>query len=237
MIKWLRKRSLIWQIDLPYLHPRDTIHLDLGCGVSPKNPLKAEKVLGIDLTLPSLSVKSDTAQAESFRAHDITQGLPFESQAFDSVSAFDFLEHVPRWERVNQGIVFPFVNLMAEIYRVLKPGGYFLALTPAVPNSSAFTDPTHVNFITIDTASYFCSTGGSIPSGAMYGYVGNFEIIHNDWLKGGGPNLNHSLTTKYLSTDSTLLQKICIGLKFSKRILKLHMFRNPSHIYWVFQKK
>ena len=103
MIKWLLKRSLIWQIDLPYLHPRDTTHLDLGSGVSPKNPLQAEKVLGIDLTIPELSVKSNTASQVSFRAHDITQGLPFESQAFDSVSAFDFLEHVPRWERANQG--------------------------------------------------------------------------------------------------------------------------------------
>ena len=35
---------------------------------------------------------------------------------------------------------------MNEIYRVLKPNGYFLHRTPAFPAKQAFSDPTHVKF-------------------------------------------------------------------------------------------
>ena len=44
---------------------------------------------------------------------------------------------------------------MNEIYRVLKPGGTFYAITPYYPRDEAFVDPTHVNIITNKTHTYF----------------------------------------------------------------------------------
>lgn len=71
-----------------------------------------------------------------------------------------------------------FINLMSEIHRVLKPGGKLLSLTPAFPNVAAFTDPTHVNFITENTHQYFV---GANPSGAIYGFKGAFDVIQVRW--------------------------------------------------------
>ena len=67
-----------------------------------------------------------------------------------------------------------FIELMNKIYRVLKPNGKFLALMPVYPRPSAFVDPTHVNFITPKTHTYFA---GINPGGVMYGFTGNFERL------------------------------------------------------------
>jgi SAM-dependent methyltransferase len=59
--------------------------------------------------------------------------IPFESNFFDSVSAYDFLEHIPRQAIDYQAMItrVPFLELMSEIHRVLKPNGRFFALTTA----------------------------------------------------------------------------------------------------------
>ena len=100
--------------------------------------------------------------------------IPHPDACFDSVSAYDFLEHVPRVLASADGrtTVLPFVRLMNEIWRVLVPGGRFYALTPAVPSLEAFTDPTHVNYVTKRTHDYFC---GAAPFGRAYGFVGRFD--------------------------------------------------------------
>jgi len=44
---------------------------------------------------------------------------------------------------------------MNEAYRVLKPGGIFYAITPYYPRAEVFVDPTHINFISHKTHTYF----------------------------------------------------------------------------------
>ena len=79
------------------------------------------------------------------------------SNSVDVVTAFNFVEHVPRCLYTQHTTIFPFVNLMNEIHRVLKPGGFFYSHTPAFPSLEAFTDPTHLNIITEYTfKDYFC---------------------------------------------------------------------------------
>jgi SAM-dependent methyltransferase len=106
--------------------------------------------------------------------------IPHPDSSFDSISAFDFLEHVPRVLNTvdGRGTRFPFVDLMNQIHRVLKPGGRLYALTPAFPRPEAFQDPTHVNFISEQTWRYFC---GAEPMGRMYGFAGRFEMLQNEW--------------------------------------------------------
>jgi SAM-dependent methyltransferase len=145
-------------------------HLDLGCGQKPKNPYAYEQVYGIDIRA-GLSAPG----VEHIAAANLSvEPIPFESDRFDSVSAYDFFEHVPRVVIDPQGHTrFPFVQLMNEVWRVLKPSGLLYAVTPAYPHEKAFRDPTHVNIIAAKTQRYF-----TLPElGArMYGFTGEFVL-------------------------------------------------------------
>ena len=147
-----------------------TTSLDLGCGENIKNPFEADFVFGVDIF---------TSLNSNVLAADLSiEKIPFESEHFDFVTAHDFIEHVPRVAHISSQTIFPFVSLMSEIYRVLKPNGFFLSVTPAFPFSIAFTDPTHTNFINEHTfRNYF--SGQLIAK--IYGFNGKFEVVRQGW--------------------------------------------------------
>jgi len=143
----------------------NTQSLDLGCGVKPRNPFNAELSFGLD-------VRDDLALG--IKSADLVLGpIPFEDQSFDFVTAYDFLEHVPRVIYLPERR-FSFIQLMNEIHRTLKPGGIFLSRTPFYPISSAFTDPTHVNVITADTFPMYFDDKHAWAK--MYGFKGSFKL-------------------------------------------------------------
>jgi SAM-dependent methyltransferase len=152
-----------------------TKHLDLGCGKTPRNPYGREEAHGIDL---GLAEGIDTRYFH--QANLAVEPIPYPDSYFDSVSAFDFLEHIPRILATpgGCGTRLPFVELMNEIHRVLKPGGLLYAVTPVYPAPECFQDPTHVNILTFRTWQYFCApTLGA----QIYGFVGNFQLLRNEW--------------------------------------------------------
>lgn len=147
-------------------------HLDLGCGTIPHNPYKRKNLFGVDIRDDSASLLAKQGIVVK-KANLVIEKIPFEDSYFDSVTAIDFIEHIPRQislESTNE-VVYPFINLMSEIWRVLSPGGKFLAITPAYPSPMVFADPTHVNYITQGTHEYFC---GETPAGSIYGFQGKF---------------------------------------------------------------
>lgn len=146
-------------------------HLDLGCGSIPRNPFSAGVVFGVDIRDRT---SEETNYVKFVNCNVVLEKLPFEDNFFDSVSAYDFLEHIPRLVVNFNGTIFPFVDLMSDVNRVLKPGGEFYAITPFYPSRSAFSDPTHVNFITKDTHKYFCEPHNWA---SMYGFEGSFKVI------------------------------------------------------------
>ena len=156
-----------------------TRNLDLGCGITPKNPFNAEVVYGID-------IREDIG-ARIYNADLAIEPIPFEDEFFDSVSAFDFIEHIPRII-YNPGRRFCFVEVMNEIYRVLKPGGLFYSFTPAFPASPAWRDPTHVNIITDQTFPFYFDDKHRFAS--MYGFNGCFRIEEQQFH----PNKIHLVT-------------------------------------------
>ncbi len=143
-------------------------HLDIGCGTEPRNPFKYDEVYGID--------QKNFNNPKIVECNLGLEEIPFPNNFFDSISAFDLLEHIPRHsiDHQNKKIFFPFISLMQEIWRVLKPNGRLLALTPTYPAKEVFQDPTHVNFITCDTHSYFC---GPDKHTDRYGFTGDFEAL------------------------------------------------------------
>lgn len=158
-----------------------TQHLDLGCGPQPRNPYAQAQVFGID-------IRRDMAWPSAAQIHIANlslQPIPFEANCFDSVSAYDFFEHVPRvsLDPAQGSTRFPFIELMNEVWRVLRPGGLLYAITPAYPHEKAFRDPTHVNIIAGKTYRYFCAPH---LLGAMYGFQGRFELVRQVRLKPRG---------------------------------------------------
>ncbi len=151
-------------------------HLDLGCGDAPRNPYRRGELCGVDLrempARPGVELRA---------ANVVLDPIPYPDDHFGSVSAYDFLEHVPRLLTTPEGHAtwFPFVRLMSEIWRVLAPGGRLYALTPAFPNPAAFVDPTHVNIITDRTHEYFC---GEQALGRIYGFEGAFRALRVEWV-------------------------------------------------------
>lgn len=149
--------------------------LDIGCGSNPRNLFNADEVYGID-------VREDL-EKNIICADLVVDPIPFPDDFFEFVSAVDFLEHVPRLiyvpHRRNA-----FVEVMNEVWRVLKPGGQFMSFTPAYPHAPAFRDPTHVNIITDETFPlYFDATN---RWAAAYGFKGGFNIVSQEWR---GPHL------------------------------------------------
>ena len=150
-------------------------HLDLGCGTRPRNPYACEALYGVDirdgLTAPGV-MKIVAANLSLSR-------IPFPDSTFDSLSAYDFLEHVPRasLDHASGTTRFPFIELMNEVWRVLKPGGLFYAVTPAYPHEKAFRDPTHVNVIAAKSHRYFTRPE---LGGRMYGFAGDFRLIRQN---------------------------------------------------------
>jgi hypothetical protein len=77
---------------------------------------------------------------------------------------------------------------MNEIHRVLIPGGYFFYKVPVYPSKELFMDPTHVNFVTEDTFTYYFCHPYLYAKNIGYGFIGNFTMIDQGtldfWLLG-----------------------------------------------------
>lgn len=187
-------------------------HLDLGCGATPRNPYRAQDLFGVDLRPQLNSPGATILGADLFR-----EPIPFQDNLFDSVSAYDFLEHIPRTTITDTGTRFPFVEVMNEIWRVLKSDGLFYASTPAFPHPAAFQDPTHVNIITRQTHLYFTSPQ---LMGKMYGFKGNFGCLRVVPVRGG--------EFEYQPTDSPGWFE---GLRLKRRDRR----NKNSHLVWEFR--
>ena len=97
--------------------------LDLGSGPCPRDKFGVDQIVGVDFQDSVLN---------NVRAADLSLApIPAGDQSAQLVTAFDFLEHIPRWERNQGSIRFPFLDLIDDAHRVLEPGGLFYSETPA----------------------------------------------------------------------------------------------------------
>jgi SAM-dependent methyltransferase len=211
-------------------------HLDLGCGGNPRNPFAAERVYGVDL-IPDLDFSSFGVEYRKLNQDFV---LPFDDETLDSISGFDFLEHLSRAYNNKFGTN-EFIHFMNEVSRVLKPGGVALFVTPAFPSQMAFSDPTHQNFITDETIRYFIRPESSLSAPAQdlnYGFHGNFQLLHQFWVRPPQVIFN----SRVLHDDASLRYGIYHALKFNilgllKSPLKMiRSWRAKNHLAWVLVK-
>ena len=168
--------------------------------------------------LASTSILGTREPDEHFKICNLVcEPIPFVDSYFNSVSAFDVIEHIPRQsvDHERKIIVNPFVELMNEIHRVLQPNGLFYASTPAFPSPEAFQDPTHVNIIIEGTHQYFC---GENAAAKRYGFTGQFKVIEAQ-----------RIYPKYAQTAERSLINVI------KNAHKKYVKRSISHFVWQLQ--
>ena len=106
--------------------------LDVGCGTCFYFPLlarHAERLLGVDVCIPMLDAAQELIESKGLTNCEVRESsamqLPFADQSIDVVHSWDFLHHVPD------------VSLaLSEVFRVLKPGGRYVAVEPNLLNPS-----------------------------------------------------------------------------------------------------
>jgi SAM-dependent methyltransferase len=135
--------------------------LDFGCGEGRYMRLFAEviqkeSIVGVEVIADRVQkLKADGFNALLLPLEGNT--LPFDDEAFDIVFSSNVIEHIPHVQ---------YLGYLAEISRVLKPGGRFMVGTPNYPSKRMydmvkairteytryylFDDPTHCNKLSIN---------------------------------------------------------------------------------------
>ena len=142
----------------------ESINVDLGCG------FRRTGNLGIDVTLDGTN--ADLICRLGF------EPIPLDDEVADSVYCRDFLEHIPKayYSETEKKLRYPIIELMNEVWRILKAGGTFTTLTPCYPNPEVHRDPTHLSVWTLESMQYFC---GKYPVATIYGIKTKFELVEN----------------------------------------------------------
>ena len=116
------------------LKDKSGIRLDIGCGAN-KNP----GFVGIDMMdLPGVDIVWDLE----------TTPYPLPNECVLTATASHVLEHI----NPHKGV---FINVMDEIWRIMKPRGQFAFVVPHAESHGFAQDPTHCNMINETTMHYF----------------------------------------------------------------------------------
>jgi SAM-dependent methyltransferase len=143
--------------------------LDVGCGSGALGALKPADAEVHGLEISPVLVAGLTGYA-SGRVWDLNEDepFPFSDGYFDAVVAKDILEHLQRpWRTV------------AEIHRVLRPGGLAMASVVSFRNRRVWSDYTHVRGFTRATAKQlFVDAGFKVPAVWRMGGVPASARLH-----------------------------------------------------------
>ena len=148
----------------------------LGCGP------RREKVITFD-EIPSkwknLTTLDMLEKHKPDVVHDLSVlPLPFADNEFDEIHAYEVLEHTGQ-----QGDWKFFFAQFEEFWRILKPGGYFVASVPAWDREWAWADPGHTRIIAKNTLLFLSQkfyedeVGKSAASDYRPFYKADFETV------------------------------------------------------------
>lgn len=136
--------------------------LDLGCGVGHSyHLLSPRETVGVDLDAEALAGQGRETHVADMR------DLPFPDDDFDGVLSVQSIEHVPDPERV-----------LAEVHRVLKPGGTAIFVTPnrlTFARPDEIIDPYHYVEYSADQLRRLCT--GHFESIELRGLFGSARYL------------------------------------------------------------
>lgn len=127
--------------DYPLDSLRNSQFLDLGCLTGGRTAAWVERygishAVGFDIDPEYVTAASEYAEHKKHSSNfcvSLGEQLPFADETFDAIATFDVVEHV---QSVN--------DVMAEAFRVLRPGGLMFAVFPTYYNPLA----SHLNLAT-----------------------------------------------------------------------------------------
>jgi SAM-dependent methyltransferase len=160
-----QRHAAEYQLAAAFLPPGRV--LDLGCGIGHTyRALAPRETVGVDVDADSLAAQDRETHAADMRA------LPFADRSFASVVAIHSIEHVPDPERV-----------LAEVVRVLEPGGRAVFATPnrlTFGRPDEIIDPYH--FIEYDADQLRALCSAYFDTVEVLGVHGSprYQAIHDD---------------------------------------------------------
>jgi len=154
-----------------------TRDLLLGCGA------KRDRILSLpgqgewgDLT--TLDINPEHNPDKIWDISDIP--LPFDDDTFDSISAFEVMEHVGQ-----QGDWRFFFAQWSDIWRILKNGGVFFGTSPHHLSPWCWGDPGHTRIVGAEQLTYLSQPNYTAQVGITpmtdyrFVYKADFDLIHS----------------------------------------------------------
>ncbi len=111
--------------------------------------------------------------------------LPFARDYFDEVHAYHVLEHTGR-----QGDFRFFFAQWSEFWRILKPGGIFAGIVPAISSPWLFGDPGHTRVLPVEIFTFLNQTeydkqvGKTAFADYRHVYAADFDLLFHDQIDG-----------------------------------------------------
>jgi SAM-dependent methyltransferase len=139
--------------------------LDLGCGIGHSYHLLAPReTVGVDIDPESLAGQDRETHVADMR------DLPFPDEDFEGVLSVQSIEHVPDPGRV-----------LAEVRRVLRPGGTAIFVTPnrlTFARTDEIIDPYHFIEYSSDELQRLCAGSfGTVELRGLFGSVRYLELV------------------------------------------------------------
>lgn len=124
--------------------------------------------------------------------------IPYPDDTFVKVFAHDFVEHLPRivylpqvdFDRREVKLIrrLVIIELLNEVWRVLKPHGIFEVCVPVANHEVIHGDPTHCSVWCQNTFNYICAKHPENFEWALmkaYGFRGRFQRVSVESQHGG----------------------------------------------------
>src|SRR5947207_2433778 len=134
----------VWGERLPYLREFARNHRVLEMGAGQQEPF--------GIRVDNLRAVRPTLLADLNRAP-----YPFKDNSFDAVYAFSIVEHLDN-----------FFTVFGELWRILKPGGFVVLLTPHFSDHASFIDPSHRLHLSMRSFDYFIEGTGVFGDFGFY---------------------------------------------------------------------
>lgn len=152
------------------------MELLIGCGSRRDKTIVPPRRPAVWTDLVTLDINADHGPDV---AHDLTRRpWPFADNAFDEVHAYEVLEHLGA-----QGDYQTWFGDFAEIWRILKPGGYLVGTSPSWFSPWAWGDPGHTRIVSphamtfLDQSEYQRQVGVTPMTDYRFCYRADFNPV------------------------------------------------------------